>query len=172
VNRQLWWVAVGAVALAIAASCGGAKACVPGQSVACVGPAGCRGGQICNSDGQSFGLCNCGSGGGFQAGGGINAGGGGDFAGGPGGGVATGGGCVGCGCGPCDGVGGGAGGGQSCIDLCDAGDFTCDPDSGSEFTCRFDQGGCTSWQFSGNQCIGCPDGGTCQLIADGGCACL
>ena len=39
---------------------GGSPSCLPGQSVACVGVAGCSGGQICNADGMSFGACDCG----------------------------------------------------------------------------------------------------------------
>lgn len=35
------------------------RVCVPGQSVACVGPAGCHGGQACASDGQSYEACEC-----------------------------------------------------------------------------------------------------------------
>jgi hypothetical protein len=33
--------------------------CVRGQSVACVGPGGCSGGQVCSADGASFGTCDC-----------------------------------------------------------------------------------------------------------------
>jgi hypothetical protein len=33
--------------------------CVPGASVACVGPGGCSGGQVCSADGTSFGTCDC-----------------------------------------------------------------------------------------------------------------
>lgn len=33
--------------------------CVPGKSEACVGPAGCSGGQVCNADGTGFGECLC-----------------------------------------------------------------------------------------------------------------
>jgi hypothetical protein len=56
-------------ALAVAAlffgSCGSgdapppASTCTPGQSVACVGPAGCTGGQFCRADGRSFDVCVC-----------------------------------------------------------------------------------------------------------------
>jgi hypothetical protein len=38
-----------------------ARACVPGASQACVGPAGCSGGQACLADGSGFGSCDCGS---------------------------------------------------------------------------------------------------------------
>jgi hypothetical protein len=35
--------------------------CTPGASVACVGPAGCKGGQVCLPDGGKFGPCDCGA---------------------------------------------------------------------------------------------------------------
>jgi hypothetical protein len=35
--------------------------CAPGISVACVGPAGCAGGQVCLPDGAKFGPCDCGA---------------------------------------------------------------------------------------------------------------
>jgi hypothetical protein len=38
-----------------------ATACVPGQSVACVGPGGCATNQVCAHDGSGFGPCNCAS---------------------------------------------------------------------------------------------------------------
>jgi hypothetical protein len=34
--------------------------CVPGATQACVGPAGCRGGQACRADGGGFLPCDCG----------------------------------------------------------------------------------------------------------------
>jgi hypothetical protein len=34
--------------------------CVPGASVACTGNDGCSGGQVCSSDGASYGSCMCG----------------------------------------------------------------------------------------------------------------
>lgn len=40
---------------------GAGRLCIPGQSVSCVGPGGCKGGQACASDGQSFGDCECAS---------------------------------------------------------------------------------------------------------------
>jgi hypothetical protein len=36
-------------------------ACVPGQSVACVGPGGCATNQVCNAAGSGFGACVCSS---------------------------------------------------------------------------------------------------------------
>jgi hypothetical protein len=36
------------------------RACAPGASQACVGPAGCKGGQVCAPDGAAFGVCDCG----------------------------------------------------------------------------------------------------------------
>ena len=35
--------------------------CTPGQSVACTGPGGCAGGQVCAAEGTSFGPCQCGA---------------------------------------------------------------------------------------------------------------
>lgn len=37
-----------------------AAACVPGSTQACVGPAGCSGGQPCKADGTGYEPCNCG----------------------------------------------------------------------------------------------------------------
>lgn len=39
---------------------GSSGACTPGQSVACVGPGGCQGGQVCRADGEGFEACECG----------------------------------------------------------------------------------------------------------------
>ena len=39
----------------------GAPVCVPGASQACIGPAGCSGGQACSADGSHFEACDCGS---------------------------------------------------------------------------------------------------------------
>ena len=36
-------------------------ACIPGASVACVGPGGCSGNQVCKSDGSGFDSCSCAS---------------------------------------------------------------------------------------------------------------
>ena len=36
------------------------RACVPGATPACVGPAGCPGGQSCATDGTHFEACDCG----------------------------------------------------------------------------------------------------------------
>ena len=36
-----------------------ASACVPGQSIECVGAGGCSGGQVCLADGSGFGTCEC-----------------------------------------------------------------------------------------------------------------
>jgi hypothetical protein len=38
-----------------------AASCVPGATQACVGPAGCSGGQACRADGAGFGPCDCGN---------------------------------------------------------------------------------------------------------------
>ncbi len=83
------------LAVALSACSSAKQKCVPGESVACVGPAGCQGGQACNANGTGYGACLCGSGGGSGGG----AGGGGGGAGGGGGGGAGG------------GSGGGGGGG-------------------------------------------------------------
>lgn len=37
------------------------RACVPGATQACVGPAGCAGGQACALDGSRYEPCNCGA---------------------------------------------------------------------------------------------------------------
>jgi hypothetical protein len=37
------------------------QACIPGQSVACIGPGGCQGGQACAATGTSFDPCVCSS---------------------------------------------------------------------------------------------------------------
>ena len=39
-------------------------ACTAGQSVACTGPGGCSGGQVCKSDSSGFDTCICGGPGG------------------------------------------------------------------------------------------------------------
>lgn len=39
----------------------GQRACTPGETQMCVGPAACRGGQACRSDGSGFEPCDCGS---------------------------------------------------------------------------------------------------------------
>jgi len=38
-----------------------AAVCVPGATQACVGPAGCSGGQICATDATHFEACDCGN---------------------------------------------------------------------------------------------------------------
>lgn len=38
-----------------------AGACVPGQSIACTGPDGCSGFQVCSADGSHYGACDCGA---------------------------------------------------------------------------------------------------------------
>ena len=54
------------MAAGIFAACGDdtvdtSNGCTPGQSSACTGNNGCNGFQLCNTDGQSFGACECGS---------------------------------------------------------------------------------------------------------------
>jgi hypothetical protein len=69
--------------------------CIPGASVACVGPGACQGGQVCKADGSGLGPCDCG------AGGAAPGGAGGQSAGGAGGSSAAGGGQAGAaGCTP------------------------------------------------------------------------
>src|SRR5262249_55630252 len=72
------WVgipALGSILLALT-SCGGSSPssardggkqdvpttflCTPGQSIACVGPGGCAGGQSCKADGSGYEPCDCG----------------------------------------------------------------------------------------------------------------
>jgi hypothetical protein len=56
--RGALFTALGSVVLA----CGNPSLpvqCVPGQSIACHGVAGCLGGQICKADGTGFGPCLC-----------------------------------------------------------------------------------------------------------------
>lgn len=59
-------------ALLPACSSNPSSACTPGASVACVGAAGCAGGQVCRADGSGFEACLCGTtpdaGGGHDAG--------------------------------------------------------------------------------------------------------
>lgn len=38
-----------------------APLCVPGSTQACIGPAGCSGGQACLPDGSGYETCNCGN---------------------------------------------------------------------------------------------------------------
>jgi hypothetical protein len=40
----------------------GAVLCTPGQSIACVGPGACQGGQVCMPAGNGYGPCECGAG--------------------------------------------------------------------------------------------------------------
>jgi len=41
------------------ASSGATGGCIPGASVACVGPGGCAGGQVCDATGSGYGTCDC-----------------------------------------------------------------------------------------------------------------
>jgi hypothetical protein len=59
-NRIFSNLLVSFAALVIA--CSGAspnQSCTPGESVACVGPGGCNGGQACNAQGTAFDPCSC-----------------------------------------------------------------------------------------------------------------
>lgn len=68
--RIMKWGAL-VVASVLGLACGGSSetatpdastnACVPNQSIACVGPGGCAGGQACKSDGTAYSPCDCGS---------------------------------------------------------------------------------------------------------------
>lgn len=49
-----------AVASSPAVPANPAPACVPGSTQACVGPAGCSGGQVCAADGARYEACDCG----------------------------------------------------------------------------------------------------------------
>lgn len=49
----------GLVASVVGCSSGHADTCTPGASVACTGPGGCTGGQVCSNDGTSYGSCDC-----------------------------------------------------------------------------------------------------------------
>lgn len=53
---------------------GSSGVCAPGQSVACVGPGGCEGGQVCRSDGAGYEPCECAPGGDGGSGGVQDAG--------------------------------------------------------------------------------------------------
>lgn len=52
--------------VSVLASCSSSSSgkCTPGASSACTGSGGCSGGQVCNTDGTSFGVCICASTGG------------------------------------------------------------------------------------------------------------
>jgi hypothetical protein len=61
-----WGTLLAALTLSLwIAGCGeedDAPLCTPGASVACVGPAGCAGAQVCNTEGTELGACSCGPG--------------------------------------------------------------------------------------------------------------
>src|SRR3984885_281491 len=67
--RKLLMFASSRLLIAFAASlyvaaCGTGTAqseCTPGQSISCVGPGGCTGGQTCNGDGDGYDDCICGT---------------------------------------------------------------------------------------------------------------
>jgi hypothetical protein len=62
-----------ALLLPACSGCQSPQACTPGQSVACIGPGSCAGGQACTAAGNGFGICECGfpgSDGGIGGGGG------------------------------------------------------------------------------------------------------
>src|SRR5262245_41314689 len=77
-----WAAALGSILLLASTNCGGgspssttdarqdmpAHLCTPGQSIACVGPAGCQGGQVCKADGSGYEPCDCGGSGGSSGG--------------------------------------------------------------------------------------------------------
>src|SRR5262245_33929811 len=53
-------VMVAAVLLVACGENGGNnRACTPGESIACVGPSACSGGQACRDDGSGYGPCIC-----------------------------------------------------------------------------------------------------------------
>ena len=47
--------------VALPTACSAKDVCTPGQSVACTGPGGCAGGQVCAADGTGYGACACGA---------------------------------------------------------------------------------------------------------------
>jgi hypothetical protein len=63
VARLVAGLALMAGLVASAASCSSdhADPCAPGASIACTGPGGCAGGQVCNGDGSGYGSCDCAS---------------------------------------------------------------------------------------------------------------
>jgi uncharacterized protein YegL len=81
---------------------GSSSVCVPGDSKACVGPAGCQGHQVCSDDGARYDACQCAAGAGGTSGGASGSGGTSGGAGGAGGSSGTSGGS--------GGTSGGAGG--------------------------------------------------------------
>lgn len=124
----------------ILAGCGNVppQECTPGESIACVGPGGCPGGQACNSAGSSFEECKCnpdpadagvdldagidagtgnggGAGGGSSVGGGTASGGGSENGGGTGAGGGSAGNGGGTGSGGAGAGTGGSGGGNNCV---------------------------------------------------------
>jgi hypothetical protein len=54
-----WCLFLGAVASVAACDSSSTPKCTPGDSKACVGAGGCSGGQVCQSDGTSYGPCDC-----------------------------------------------------------------------------------------------------------------
>jgi hypothetical protein len=98
------------VLLFLLTGCGGGSTkstCVAGMSIACVGPAGCQGGQICKADGTGYEACICGSG--TDGGGGAPAAGASGKGGAAGGGTAGSGGAAGSAGGAAGSAGGAAG---------------------------------------------------------------
>ncbi len=53
-------LALALLCLLVGCSSGGST-CIAGQSLACAGPGGCAGFQVCAADGKSVGACQCGS---------------------------------------------------------------------------------------------------------------
>lgn len=80
-NGMRWFALLAGIGMSVFVSCAGKSLCVPGQSVACTGPAGCAGGQVCNADGSAYLACECGGGGGAGGAGGSTDGGSGGFGG-------------------------------------------------------------------------------------------
>ncbi|MFP6684406.1 MAG: hypothetical protein VB934_06825, partial [Polyangiaceae bacterium] len=65
-NVVSWSALAGVVGMLSVAACGTSVnnaefgGCVPGESRACAGPAGCSGFQVCAADGKTLGDCECG----------------------------------------------------------------------------------------------------------------
>lgn len=56
-----------AVVMCGGSSSSGPSTCVPGTSIACVGPGGCSSDQLCKDDGSGYGPCTCAASGGTDA---------------------------------------------------------------------------------------------------------
>lgn len=65
--RKSFAVMLGCAVVLVAgaiSSCSASKPCTPGSTQACVGPAACAGGQLCQVGGETWSACDCGGSGG------------------------------------------------------------------------------------------------------------